>query len=45
MSDWQPQYLPGMVQAYREAEKAREKQTELQKKAKSKNHVAMTKRT
>jgi anthraniloyl-CoA monooxygenase len=29
-----PQYLSGMAQAYREAERAREKQTELQRKAK-----------
>jgi anthraniloyl-CoA monooxygenase len=29
-----PQYLPGMAQALREAERAREKQIELQRKAK-----------
>lgn len=44
MSEWQPQYLPGMVQAYREAEKAREKQIDLQKKAKSRSHLGSPKR-
>jgi anthraniloyl-CoA monooxygenase len=34
-----PQYLSGLAQASREAEKAREKQIELQKKAKPKRHA------
>ena len=33
-----PQYLPGAAQAQREAERIRQKQTELQKKAKPRRH-------
>lgn len=41
MDFWQQQYLPGMAQAYREAEKTREKQTELAIKAKPKRHAVV----
>jgi anthraniloyl-CoA monooxygenase len=38
LSSWQKQYVSGMSQLYRESEKTREKQIELQRKAKPKRH-------
>ena len=38
LDSWQPQYLSGAAQLYREQEKTREKQLELQRKAKPKRH-------
>jgi anthraniloyl-CoA monooxygenase len=35
---WQKPYLPGLIQARREAEREREKLTELQRKAKPRRH-------